>query len=240
MATFGLVHGAWHGAWCWDRLVPHLEARGHRVVAADLPSDDMSASFDDYADVVCASLRDCPADELVLVGHSLGGMTIPLVSARRPLRRLVYLCALLPATGRSLSQQMAEDTEMLDPGYARGLSRTDPERRTWVDEERARDHLFGDCDEAIAAAAIARLRPQATYPYRLPHSLDALPAVASTYVLCTEDRMVRPDWSRRTAPDRVGADVVELPGSHSPFLSRPAELADVLDRLAGRDGIREG
>jgi pimeloyl-ACP methyl ester carboxylesterase len=232
MATFALVHGAWHGAWCWDRLVPELKMRDHQVVAVDLPSDDVTASFDDYADVVCAALGDTPARDLILVGHSLGGMTIPLVAARRPLRRLVYLCALLPQPGRSLGQQMAEDGAMLDPDYARGLSRTDPDLRTWVDEERAREHMFGDCDEATATAAIARLRPQATYPYRLPHPPDALAAVASTYVLCTQDRMVNPEWSRRTAPDRVGADVEELPGSHSPFLSRPGQLADVLDRLA--------
>ena len=56
MSTFALVHGAWHGAWCWERLTPELEALGHRVITLDLRSDDSSASFDDYADAVCAAL----------------------------------------------------------------------------------------------------------------------------------------------------------------------------------------
>ncbi|ULE35186.1 alpha/beta fold hydrolase [Mycobacterium sp. IDR2000157661] len=73
MSTFAMVHGAWHGAWCWDRLTPELEALAHRVVVMDLPIDDSSASFDDYADVV-----------------------VPLVAQRIPVRRLVYLCAMPP------------------------------------------------------------------------------------------------------------------------------------------------
>ena len=234
MSTFALVHGAWHGAWCWERLVPELELRGHRVVTMDLPCDDGAASFDDYADTVCAALTDCVGDDLVVVGHSLAGLTIPLVAARRPVRRLVYLCALLPLPGRSLRQQMADDVTMLDPGYTKGLAKTGSGQTTWVDEELSHLHLFGDCDEATATAAFARLRPQATFPYTIPAPVDLLPAVPATYVVCTEDRIVNPDWSRRAAPDRLDGDVIELPGSHSPFLSRPAELAALLDEVGRR------
>ena len=60
MSTFALVHGAWHGAWCWEQLTPELEALGHRVIAMDLPCDDGAATFDDYADVVCDAVGDCP------------------------------------------------------------------------------------------------------------------------------------------------------------------------------------
>lgn len=232
MSTFGLVHGAWHGAWCWDRLTPELESKGHRVIAMDLPCDDGSASFDDYADIVGAALRDCRGDDLILVGHSLAGNTIPLVAAKRPVRRLVYLCALIPIPGQSLAQQMSDDSEMLNPDYAKGLSEKDSAgRRTWIDEDKARYHMFGDCDDVMAHDAFERLRPQATYAYRLPCSLAALPAADSTYVLCAEDRMVNPEWSRRIPPERLKADVVELPGSHSPFLSRPRELAELLAGL---------
>jgi pimeloyl-ACP methyl ester carboxylesterase len=232
MSTFALVHGAWHGAWCWERLTPELESLGHRVITMDLPCDDGSASFDDYADVVCAAVTDCPGDDLTLVGHSLAGNTIPLVAARRPVRRLFYLCALIPIPGQPLVKQMAEDSEMLNPFYAQGLSETDSDgRRTWIDEEKAHYHLFGDCDTDTASAAFARLCPQATHPYRLPCSLASLPAVDSTYVVCAEDRIVNPDWARRSARERLHADVIELPGSHSPFLSRPTELAALLNRL---------
>ncbi|MCT7657782.1 alpha/beta fold hydrolase [Mycobacterium deserti] len=233
MATFVLVHGAWHGAWCWDRLTPELESKGHRTIAMDLPCDDGAATFDDYADVVCDAVRGVDGQDLILVGHSLAGQTIPLVAARQSVRRVVYLCALLPVPGIALAQQMAEDESMLNPDYAMGLSEKDIHgRRTWVDEEVACRHLFGDCDDDTASAAFARLCPQATHPYRLPCSLTELPRVDNTYILCAEDRMVNPDWSRRMARERLGADVVEMAGSHSPFLSRPGALADVLHGLA--------
>ncbi|WNG92351.1 alpha/beta hydrolase [Mycobacterium sp. ITM-2016-00318] len=233
MATFALVHGAWHGAWCWERLTPELEAHGHRVVTMDLPCEDGSLSFDDYAETVCAAVEGVDGEELVLVGHSLAGLTIPLVASRRPVRQMVYLCALLPIPGTSLAQQMSEDSEMLDPDYPKGLSAKDSEgRRTWIDKQLACHHMYGDCDDGTASAAVARIRPQATKPYRLPCSLAELPVVASTYVVCTEDRIVNPQWSRRIAHERLGADVVEMPGSHSPFLSRPKALAEVLDGVA--------
>jgi pimeloyl-ACP methyl ester carboxylesterase len=119
MTMFALVHGAWHGAWCWERLTPLLQRAGHAVVAMDLPIDDNSVSFDAYADVVCAALDGCN-DDIVLVGHSYGGHTIPLVAARRPVRHLVYLCAYIPDIGRSFNDQLVDKPAMLLPAcYAR-------------------------------------------------------------------------------------------------------------------------
>lgn len=230
MTTFGLVHGAWHGGWCWERLVPELEARGHRAITMDLPCDDASATFEDYAGVVTDALTDAP-DDVVLVGHSMAGQTIPLVAARRPVARLVYLCALLPAVGRSLVDQLGGEPDMLDVGYVAGLGEIDEQGRTaWVDPEVARRYFYADCDEADARAAFDRLRPQAQTPYAVTFPLDAFPAVPASYIVCTEDHLVVPAWSRRAAKERLGLDAVELPGSHSPFLSRPAELADLLTR----------
>ncbi len=232
MSTFALVHGAWHGAWCWERLTPELEALGHRVITMDLPITDPSASYDDYADTVCAALASSRADDVILVGHSMGGLTVPLVAAQRPIKRLVYLCALVPIPGQPFTQQMRDDEEMLNPDYPKGLGQKDSDgRRSWVDDELAAFHLFGDCDDDTASAAVTRLLPQATYPYGVPCSLTAFPDVDCTYVVCGEDRIVNPEWSRRTARDRLGADIVELPGSHSPFLSRPKALAEVLAGL---------
>jgi pimeloyl-ACP methyl ester carboxylesterase len=232
MSTFALVHGAWHGSWCWELLTPELEGLGHRVITMDLPLDDSSATFDDYADVVCAAVAGDGGDDLVLVGHSLAGTTVPLVAAQRPLRRIVYLCAMPPIPGLPFAQQMSQESEMLVRGYTRGLGEKDSEgRREWVDEELATTHLFGDCDRATVSSAYARLRPQALYPYGQPCSLSALPEHDSTYVVCTEDRIVNPDWSRRIAREWLDADLVEIPGSHSPFLSRPKALAKLLDGL---------
>ena len=101
-----------------------------------------------------------------------------------------------------------------------------------VDLNLARELLFADCDEPTSQAAVTGLRPQARYPYSAPFSLAEFPTVACTSVICSEDQLVRPEWSRRVARDRLGADIAELPGSHSPFLSRPSALADVVLRLA--------
>jgi hypothetical protein len=232
VTTFALVHGAWHGAWCWERLAPLLEARGHRSVAPDLPCDDPAATFDDYADVVVRALAGAD-DDVVVVGHSLAGHTIPLVAARRPVRRLVFLCALIAAPGVSFADQLRAEPDMFVAGYERGLAPPDKERRrVWDDYAVARETMFPDCSETHAAAAFARLRPQASAPYGKPCSLDAMPAVPSTYVLAAEDRIVSPEWGRRAAPQRLGVEPLELPGDHSPYLARPEALADLLDAQA--------
>jgi pimeloyl-ACP methyl ester carboxylesterase len=232
VSTFALVHGAWHGGWCWERLAPLLEARGHRIVAPDLPCDDSAATFDDYADVVVRALAGAD-DDVVVVGHSLAGNTIPLVAARRPVRRVVYLCALIAAPGVSFGDQVRAEPDMFVAGYERGLAPPDEERRrTWADYALARETMFPDCAEGDAEAAFARLRPQASAPYRRPCPLDAMPAVPSTYVLARQDRIVSPDWGRRAAPERLGVEPLELPGDHSPYLARPEALTDLLDAQA--------
>jgi pimeloyl-ACP methyl ester carboxylesterase len=229
MTTFALVHGAWHGAWCWELLAPELERRGHRAVAMDLPSEDPDATFSGYADVVLAALP-AEEDDIVVVGHSLAGQTIPLVAARRPVRRLVYLCALIAVPGLSF----AEDSQRAEPPmviYRNGLGELDRHgRRRWVDFELVWSEMYADCDEATARAAFDRMRLQATGPYRLPCPLDAMPDVESVYVMCSEDRMVNPAWSRAAAPERLGVDPVVLPGGHSPMYARAGELADLLER----------
>jgi pimeloyl-ACP methyl ester carboxylesterase len=229
MATFGLVHGGWHDSWCWERVTPLLQALGHDVVTMDLPCDDPSADLDTYAGVVCDALDG--ADDVIVVGHSLGGLTAGLVAAHRPLRHLVYLCALLPDIGRSWFDQVAEEPEMMCPGWDAALEQDDQSRTTWGDRDLARRLLYADCDESTVAEALAHLRPQVGLG-SVPFEPAEFPAVRTTSVVCTDDRMVDAGWARRAARERFGADVVELPGGHSPFLSRPAALADVLDNVS--------
>ena len=232
MATFGLVHGAGHGAWCWERLTPLLEALGHRVVAMDLPCEDPTAGARRYAEVVDEALP--PTKDLVLVGHSLAGLTIPLVAARHPVRRLVYLCAIVPELGRSLADQVAADPALYDPVLRAHPGRlTAPDGTTTLrDAAAARDIFYQDCSPEDIGWAFARLRPQAAAPRREPCPLQAWPAVETAYVLCREDHAISPLWSRRVAKERLGVEPIELDGGHSPFISRPAALAGVLDRLA--------
>ena len=228
MATFGLVHGAWHGAWCWDRLVPELEQRGHRPVAVELPASDPSAGLTRYADVIDDELGD--ADDVVLVGHSLGGSVIPLVAALRPVRHLVFLCALIPTAGRSATDRY-KDEDVFVPGFAGHTVTRDDGASIWNDPAPAAAYLFSDCSDEDAAWAVARLGPQSAAPRLEPWPLDPIPPIERTSILCRDERCIRPEWSRRMSQEQLGVEAIELDGGHAPFLSRPAELADVLERI---------
>jgi Alpha/beta hydrolase family len=221
MSVFGLVHGAWHGAWAWERLAPELEVRGHHPVAVELPADDVGKGLDDYARAVADALGD--ADDVVLVAHSLGGLTAPLVPALRPVARIVLVAAFVPRPGQSLIDQLrGEDRGILLPGNA-GRSTDDAKRTEWTDAAIAIDSLYHDADPLDAAAAFARLRPQAAKPQVEPTPLDAWPDVPTEYVVCAQDRMIDPDYQRRQPfPQRT------LASGHSPMLSRPTELARLL------------
>ncbi len=199
----------------------------------DLPIADPEATFETYADVVATAVDD--TDEPVVVGHSLAGQTIPLVAERRPVAGLVYLCALVPIPSLSFREQLQAEPDTLLPEYEAGLSERDAlGRRHWIDERIARETLFADCDVEAVREAFRQLRPQSSTPHGVVCPLERHPRVDTVYVVCTEDRIVNPVRGREVAQGRLGAEVVELPGSHSPFLSRPAHLAQLLhDRWAG-------
>jgi pimeloyl-ACP methyl ester carboxylesterase len=93
---FALVHGAFHGAWCWDRLRTELERDGHSTSAVDFPSEDPDAGAGRYADLVVEAIPK--GEDVVLVGHSLGGLTIPVAASRTPTLMTVFLCALVPVS----------------------------------------------------------------------------------------------------------------------------------------------
>jgi pimeloyl-ACP methyl ester carboxylesterase len=232
VTTFGLIHGAWHGAWCWERLVPELERLGHRAVALDLPCDDPAATVTTYAAVATGQLAG-EEDEPVLVAHSLGGLTAALVAARRRVQGIVYLCALIAEPGDSLVDQLRAEPEIFLRGWDRGLGPPDDDRRrAWADFEVARETLFAGCTEEDARWAFDRLRPQAAAPYREACPLDHRPSVPVAYVVCDDDRIVNPDWSLRAARERLEIEPLEMPGGHAPHIARPAELAKTLARLA--------
>ena len=220
MATFCLVHGAWHGGWAWDVVRPELESRGHRVVAPHLPCEDVGAGVEEYA----AAVRDAlgGAGDAIVVGHSLGGLTIPLV----PARRLVFLCAYVPDPGRALLERGAD---AWGPGFAESTVRDELDRSYWPDlDAAARDLQY----PPEAAGLTAKLRRQARKPVADPSPLAALPDVERTFVVCTSDYAIPPDFQRRMAREELGVEPVELETGHSPMLTLPRELATVLDLLS--------
>jgi pimeloyl-ACP methyl ester carboxylesterase len=231
VGVFGLVPGGQHGAWCWSRLVPELELRGHEAIAIDLPIDDIDAGAAVYARVVAEAL-DGVTEPVVLVGHSLGGLTIPLVPALRPVRRLVFLCAAHPEPGRSYFGALAEESrDAVGPmtrshldGSAPALHRSTP--------QVAREIFYSDVDRDLQDWAIPQLRPQSGRPHREITPLEAWPDTPTTVIHAADDRAIPLPLAVRRTRRLFGVDPIVIPGGHSPFLSRPAELAELLAGLA--------
>ncbi|NEU74913.1 alpha/beta hydrolase [Hassallia byssoidea VB512170] len=244
MSIFCLVHGACQGAWCWDMLIPELEARGHKAVAMDLPIEDPSAGLSDFADAV---LRSLPKDEddIILVGHSMAGTVIPIVALQRPVRKLVFLAALIPYPGTSTLDQFYEDV----PDMLKAAGYNQPEESklekfrdepdmfvpAWIgknpleSEAVAIEVLFPDCQPEVARWAVSKMRQHKSMAHAFEvNPLQAFPDVECAYIVCTDDRTISPAWSRYAARKRLGVDAIELPGGHCPYLSRPVHLASVL------------
>lgn len=230
MTTFALLHGGSHGGWCWERVTPMLQERGHGVVTPDLPMADPAAGVADWAEVVVSALAGVQ-DEVVVVGHSMGGLAVPVVASLRPVTRMVFLAAMVPMPGMSYAEYLG--TAEGAGAITMPLDRTarDEQGRTIVPPAVATEVFFPDCSVEDSERAVARLTPNAATAFVEPCPIDAWPDVPSTYILMTSDLAVSNDWSRRVARDRLGVTPIELPGSHSPFYSRPAELVDVLVSL---------
>lgn len=235
-----LVHGAWHDGRCWSPLVEGLERRGYPVVAVDLPSDRPGLGCLDYAGVVERAVAGSP-EPCVLVGHSLGGLTVPVVAERLGPERvvaLVLVAALVPEPGRSFDDQVRDDPGVMVDGFGRGQVRHDDRTTSWP-PAAARDGLYrGVAEESspeLVDAAVAGLRRQAWTIGREPSPLGYWPAVPTTVVVCADDHVVAPDRLRARAGALPRATVVELPGGHFPMLTRPAELAGIIAGAAGHD-----
>jgi pimeloyl-ACP methyl ester carboxylesterase len=241
MATFVLVHGAWHGGWCWYKMVARLEARGHRVLAPDLPGHgrDRSlagpATLADYVRRIADILAAEPAP-VVLVGHSMGGAVITGAAETVPdkVEKLVYLSAVLDTSGRSMMDGASAGRA---PAAAAGQIVPSPDGQSTVfKNEGLREAFYADCPEEDVVLARLCLTPQSLQPMTAPvvWTAERFGRISKAYIACAQDRIKGDAETQR-------ADIAEFPdveflvieASHSPFFSRPDELADMLERLAG-------
>ncbi|MEV6332057.1 alpha/beta hydrolase [Streptomyces sp. NPDC051909] len=225
MSTFVLIHGAGDVGWYWHLVEAELRARGHDVVAPDLPGGDKSLTLDDYADAVVEAVGD--REGLVVVGQSFGAFTAPLVAARRPAEALVLVAGMVPEPGESPDQWWN------NTGYTQAVRRKAARDGGLTGSDDPYVAFYHDVPRELAREAMSRERehpsPAASAQ---PWPLDAWPAVPTRFVLCTEDRFFPADFLRRLALERLGVVPDEIAAGHCVALSHPVELADILTGAA--------
>lgn len=211
MSTFVLIHGGGDSGWAWHLVEAELRARGHEVVAPDLPGDDESLTLVDYADALVAGVSGRP--DSVVVGHSFGAFTAPLVAERLQARSLILLAGMIPAPGE------APDDWWTNTGY------------TFSPDDDPFVSFYHDVPRELAEESMRRERAHpSSAAGAAPWPLDAWPSVPTRFILCRDDGFFPADFFRRLVPERLGIVPEEIAGSHCVMLSRPAELAELLDR----------
>jgi pimeloyl-ACP methyl ester carboxylesterase len=230
MVDFLLIHGGAHGSWCWERVIPHLQASHHtrRVFANDLAADAQAAvdkpkaeiTNSDYVEGVIRKIRELGLNDIILVGHSMAGITIPEVCHRLPdrIKRVVYITTSNPLVGQSIVDLMAHP---LSP----------KSRNVGFDEM-----FCNDLDEESARWLKSHLQDDPPLPVRDRVNYCALPdGIPSTYIVCLKDGALPVEYQREQAANAGADEVVELDAGHSAFLSQPVALAELLLHCAQRE-----
>jgi pimeloyl-ACP methyl ester carboxylesterase len=237
MSVFVMVHGAWHGSWCWQKIVPLLEAKGHSVAAPDLPAhgDDPTpmsdVSLQAYADRVCAVV-DAQSEPVVLVGHSLGGVTITQAAETCPqnIRKLVYVSAFLLPNGVARRGYGADIPGSL---ITDNMVVADNKLFATIKDEGVKPTFYHDCTDKDVATARAMMGPEPMVGIVTPVQYTAarFGRIPRVYVECLDDRALLPELQKRMYTDAGVDQVISMNTSHSPFFAAPKELAGHLHGL---------
>jgi pimeloyl-ACP methyl ester carboxylesterase len=226
MSTFVLVHGAGHGAWCWERTEQDLRAHGYRSVAIDLP---LTSLEDDAAAVT--EVLDSLDEPAIVVGHSYGGMVISLAAGgRSDVEQLVYVAAVLVGADESvmdLAGQFPLTPLMEQLDYT-------PDGSMVISPETAIYCFYHETPGDVAQAASLRMRPTAGAGTAANPAADPWRSVPTTYIVCERDRALHPDMQRTMA--KKAGRVESIDTDHSPFVSRPEEFFAILESVA-RDSL---
>jgi len=239
MSTYVLVHGAWHGAWCWYRIVPRLTRAGHTVFAPDLPSlgrdrtPIAAVSLATWADSICGVI-DAASEPVTLVGHSRGGIVISEVAERRPTKvaMLVYLTAFLLRDGESVPQ-VVQDAAYAASLLTANLVMAPDQTSMTIKESAVKDAFYGESPDEDVALAKMLLAPEATVPGATPvhlteHGFGRVPRV---YIECLRDRAIPLALQRKMYANLPCHKVFSIDTDHSPFFSAPDKLVEHLMAL---------
>lgn len=195
---FVLIHGGGGSAWDWHLLVPDLVSRGHDVVVPELPIEDRSAGFAEFCETVVNAIGD--RSDLVVVGHSYGGFTAPLIADKLPVRLLVLLIAMVSEPGARPGDWCAT-------------------RLPWREGLSEEQQFYNGVPAEIVAEAAAHGRDQVSAGWNEPWPLDAWPDVPTKVLIAGENQFFPTDFQRRVAADRLDAAPDEIDGYHSVAIS---------------------
>jgi pimeloyl-ACP methyl ester carboxylesterase len=235
MSIFVFVHGAWHGAWCWSKVVSLLEGAGHKAIALDLPGHGRDGTpiaqvtFEAYCNKVRA-IVEAQQESVILVGHSMGGRVVTQVAELRPdrIKAAVYLAAILLRHGENT---MPADPDTGETLIDRSITTSDDGIYQTLREDAIRELLFHDCSDEDADRAMTLLESrQASQPMTIPMRLTGgnFGRVRKVYIECLQDKAVTPAQQKIMYTLTPCDKVISMNASHSPFLSCPQELADHL------------
>jgi pimeloyl-ACP methyl ester carboxylesterase len=234
-----LVHGAWHGGWCWERVVDRLSAAGVGAVAVDLPGHgrDPGPPGDLHHDAArVRDVLDGVDGPVVLVGHSYGGAVITEAGCHPAVGHLVYLCALALDGDETCTSAAAVEATAAQishegrPNLGSGLIPDDQGAAVTLEPSVATACLYNDCDPDTVDWAVARLGPQPLVTLQQTPAAVAWRTKPSTYVVCADDMAIHPDLQRILA--KRCSHSIEWDSGHSPFLSQPDQVAGTLRELA--------
>jgi pimeloyl-ACP methyl ester carboxylesterase len=232
VTTFVLIHGAGDGGWYWHLVEAELRTRGHDVVAPDLPGDDDEAGLEDYADSVVESVGGLK--NLVVVAQSFGAFTAPLVADRLPVDVLVLVAGMIPSPGEAPGDWWG------NTGYSSAVREQAARDGGMTGNEDPYVSFYQDVPRNLAEEAMSKERDHPSQASMdSPWPLDAWPNVPTKFVLCTEDQFFPPDFFRRLVAERLDITPDEIASGHCPALSRPEELADILEGYAAEPDVKE-
>ncbi len=240
--TYILVHGAWLGAWCWDMVKPYLEAEGHKVIALDLPGHGSNIApieeqnMETYTRYVESVLRE-QAEPVILVGHSMGGMSISQASARVPdkVKKLVYVAAFLPRDGQSADGldngiKPTPWREMAKQGIA--VTMDESGNVSELIPEDAIKLLYNDIDEETGRELVKGLTKENINAQYMAVSLNgAFDAIEKVYIRTARDTISVPELQDKMLAATPCKAVYTMDCGHSPYHTKPKELAEILLQL---------
>ena len=222
MTTFALIHGSGDGGWAWHLVQRALRDRGHEAIAPDLPTDRDDATWDDCVDVVADGVGG--ADDVVVVGQSSGGFVVPLVADRLGARLQVFVVGMVPRPGETAGEWFD------NVGWSEAVAERARQDGGLTGNPDPMISFYHDVPEELAAQAMARERPTGERLGETPWPLPTLPSITARYVVTIQDRFIPPLVQRRVAAERLGiTELDEIDSGHCANLSRPDELASLLD-----------